>query len=79
MSRMDDMLGRYGECVTYTQTAKILSRTTPTIKRMLEDGRLRWACGGTMVDVRSIADYIEMPAAAEERGRKARSGRKWMV
>lgn len=28
---------------------------------VLEDGRLKYACEGTMVDVRSIAEYIERP------------------
>lgn len=79
MSRMDDMLARYGECVGYTQAGRILDRSAQTVKNMLRDGRLRSACGGTRVDVRSIVEYIERPAAAEEAARKVRTGRKWTV
>ena len=61
MNRLDDMLDRYGEAATYTKAAHIIGRSTQTVKHMLEDGRLRHACEGTMVDVRSIAEYIERP------------------
>lgn len=79
MTRLDDMLARYGECVGYTAAGRILDRTSQTIKAMIRDGRLKAACAGTRVDVRSIVEYIEAPAQAEEAGRKARLGRKWMV
>ena len=61
MNRLDDMLDRYGEAATYTKAAHIIGRSAQTVKHMLEDGRLRHACEGTMVDVRSIAEYIERP------------------
>ena len=79
MTRQDDMLTRYGEVVTITQAGHILNRCNSTIKNMAADGRLRKACGGTMIDVRSIADYIEAPAQMEEKARMTRTGRKWMV
>ena len=47
------------------------------LKSMLDDGRLAWACGGTMVDVRSIAEYICEPRAQEEKARKQRVARKY--
>ena len=79
MTRLDDMLDRYGECVGFATAGRILARCPQTIKAMVQDGRLRTVCAGTRVDVRSIVEYIEAPAQAEEAGRKARLGRKWMV
>ena len=39
---------------------------------MIKDGRLRMVCGGSMVDVRSIAEYIEQPAEMDEQARLKR-------
>ena len=58
-SRLDDMLERYGECCTQTKAAHILGKSSRTISRMLEDGRLRRI--DTSVDVRSIVQYLETP------------------
>ena len=58
-SRLDDMLERYGECCTQTKAAHILGKSSRTISRMLEDGRLRRI--DTSVDVRSIVHYLENP------------------
>lgn len=69
MTRMDDMLARWGECVTVAVATKIMGRSRGMINRMLDDGRLRRVCQGTMVDVRSIAEYIEAPAEADNRAR----------
>lgn len=69
MTRMDDMLARWGECVTVAVATKIMGRSRGTINRMLDDGRLRRVCRGTMVDVRSIAEYIEAPAEADSKAR----------
>lgn len=83
MDRMDDMLDRYGECCTRTVAAKILGRSRATVRAMIEDGRLETACAGEMVDVRSIARYIEQPAQEnlEARRRKMMAKRKsnWSV
>ena len=52
---------------------------------MLRDGRLRTACEGKMVDVRSIAEYLERPQAMDSHARyakrAARGGKasKWRV
>lgn len=77
--RMTDMLERYGEVCTRTGAARILGCSTGKIKNMIADGRLALACGGTMVDVRSIAAYIEQPKQADETARQRRMGRKWAV
>mgnify|MGYP006923223227 CR=1 FL=1 len=77
--RLDDMLSRYGEVCTKTMAAKILGRTPKTVRVMLEDGRLESACAGTMVDVRSIAEYIAQPRQSDEAARQRRMGRKWAV
>lgn len=61
--RLNDMLERYGECCTQVKAAQILGRHENTVADMLKDGRLKRACAGTMVDVRSICEYIETPGA----------------
>ena len=53
------MLERYGECCKQAKAARILSKSTRTITRMLDDGRLRRV--DTSVDVRSIFEYLERP------------------
>ena len=77
--RLTDMLERYGEVCKRTVAARILGCSTGKIKAMLADGRLALACGGEMVDVRSIAAYIERPRQADEQARQRRLGRKWAV
>ena len=77
--RMTDMLDRYGEVCKRTVAARILGCSVGKIKNMLADGRLALACGGEMVDVRSIAEYIERPAQIDEVARQRRLGRKWSV
>ena len=77
--RMTDMLERYGEVCKRTVAARILGCSVGKIKNMLADGRLALACGGEMVDVRSIAEYIERPAQIDEVARQRRLGRKWSV
>ena len=69
MTRLDDMLGRYGECVTVASAERIIGRCRSTINQMLKDGRLKSACQGTMVDVRSICEYIEAPETADTKAR----------
>ena len=77
--RLNDMLERYGEVCTKSVAARIMGRCTQTITAMLADGRLRTACAGTMVDVRSIAAYIEQPRAIDDLTRQRKRGRKWSV
>ena len=77
--RLTDMLERYGEVCTRTVAARILGCSTGKIRCMLQDGRLALACGGEMVDVRSIAEYITRPAQADELARQRKMGRKWAV
>ena len=77
--RLTDMLERYGEVCTRVAAARILGCSTGKIKNMLKDGRLETACGGTMVDVRSIAMYITQPRQIDEAARQRRKGRKWAV
>lgn len=74
--RTDDMLIRYGEVCRRSQTAKILHCSAQRVNAMLADGRLDWACGGEMVDVRSIARYICSPATLDEEARKRRYRRR---
>lgn len=71
-SRMNDMLMRYGEVCKRADAARILHVNPQTINKMLADGRLEWACGGQMVDVRSIALYICKPVQMDSEARKRR-------
>lgn len=79
--RTADMVARYGEAVKYTTAGNILDRDARTIKTMLADGRLDAACGGTMVDVYSIARYVCAPAAENTMARMRKQGRatRWVV
>lgn len=77
--RLSDMLERYGEVCTKTAAAKILGCSVGKIKAMLKDGRLSVACEGTMVDVRSIAGYIQRPAQIDRETRLRKLGRAWSV
>lgn len=73
------LVREHGEVVTYTEAGRILSRSIKTVKAMLEDGRIDYACAGTMVDVRSIARYIAAPKQEDFNARVRKSGRKWAV
>lgn len=78
--RMNDMLERYGEVCKRSVAARILGCSTGKVRSMLMDGRLETACGGEMVDVRSIAVYIVQPKQADELARQRRLGRsRWCV
>lgn len=57
------MLERYGECCSQMKAGRTLGKSSRTIHRMLDDGRLRRI--GTDVDVRSIAAYLENPAQSD--------------
>lgn len=70
--RTDIMVERYGEVCTKVQAARILGRSRKTIPGMIADGRIADACGGTMVDVRSIAAYIHQPKQADFDAKKRR-------
>lgn len=70
------MVAKHGEACTKAQAARIISCGTSTINAMLRDGRIRSACEGTRVDVRSLADYIERREGARQaRPCKRRGGR----
>lgn len=70
--RTELMVQQYGEVCTKAAAARILGRTAPTLNQMLADGRLEYACAGTMVDVRSIAAYIAQPKQADFEAKKHR-------
>ena len=61
-SKEEELLGRYGEYVDKTLTAKILGVTRATVYTMLADGRIDGSCEGRRVDVRSIARYLSRPS-----------------
>ena len=81
--RTEVMVALYGEVCKKQVAAKILDCGVQKINAMLEDGRLDPACGGTRVDVRSIARYIAAPEKEnhEARMRKMKQKRKsdWAV
>ena len=61
-NRLDDMLERYGEVCTQKVAAQLLNVVPRTIRRMMEESRLRRV--DRRVDVRSICEYIENPKQA---------------
>lgn len=67
-SKEEELLGRYGEYVDKTLTAKILGVTRATVYAMLADGRIEGACSGRRVSVRSIAHYMAAPKSRGRRG-----------
>ena len=77
--REELLTAQHGEVTTVSNAARILSRARNTVVAMLADGRLDYACQGTMVDVRSIARYIMEPRKQDHEARIRRSGRKWAV
>ena len=77
--RQTAMVDQYGEACSKTQAAKIISVTPPTINAMLADGRVLYACGGTRVDVRSLARYIDDPGQADHAARMRKKGRSAFV
>ena len=83
MLNEEAMVEKYGEVCKKSKAARILDRSAHTINAMLRDGRLDDACGGTRVDVRSIARYIAAPKQedfeARKRRRIERTGCKWVV
>lgn len=72
--RMRYMVETHGEACTMVQAGKIINRSDETIRRMVKEGRIRTACEGSLIDVRSLAEYIERPAQidCEARLRKRR-------
>lgn len=77
--REELLTAQHGEVTTVTNAARILSRARNTVLEMLKDGRLDYACAGSMVDVRSIARYIMAPKMEDHKARQRRSGHKYMV
>ena len=67
-SKEEELMGRYGEYVDKTLTAKILGVTRATVYAMLADGRIEGACSGRRVSVRSIAHYMAAPKSRGRRG-----------
>lgn len=83
MLNEEALVDKYGEVCKKTKAAHILGKSANTINAMLRDGRLDYACAGTMVDVRSIARYMAAPRLEEHKGRinriKQRTGSKYAV
>ena len=53
------MVERLGEACRVETAAHEIECSTRTIYRLLEAGKLKSACDGSRVDVRSLTDYIE--------------------
>ena len=73
------LVAQHGEVTTISNAARVLSRARNTVMKMLQDGRLDYACEGTRVDVRSIARYIMAPKQEDYAARQRREGHKWAV
>ena len=66
----------YGEACPKATAAKLLNVTGRTICEMTRDGRLKAACGGERIDVRSLADYIEDRGIRDHEARIERKRRR---
>ena len=53
-----ELVDMHGKYVDKSTAARILGVTRATVYAMLKDGRIKGACGGKRVDVRSIARFI---------------------
>lgn len=79
------MVECYGEACSFVVAGKVIGRSPATIRKMAGDGRIRFACEGTRIDVRSLARYICAPkqidSDARLRKRRERNGVKceWRV
>ena len=59
-----ELIDVHGKYVDKTTAARILGVTRATVYAMLKDGRIKGACSGRRVDVRSIARHL----CAESKG-----------
>ena len=79
------MVECYGEACSFVVAGKVIGRSPATIRKRAGDGRIRFACEGTRIDVRSLARYICAPkqidSDARLRKRRERDGVKceWKV
>lgn len=69
-----ELTARYGDYVDKTVAARILGVTRTTVYAMLADGRIKAACEGRRVSVRSIAQYLQKPKIGE--GGRSRRGKR---
>jgi len=68
-TRLEYLIGVYGECCRQSVAAKILGMSPATISTMTKDGRLKAVCEGKRVDMHSIATYMDAPAQADFKAR----------
>ena len=67
----------YGEACQKATAAKLINVTTRTIHEMVRDGRLKDACGGERIDVRSLARYIEHRGERDHEARMEKKRRRY--
>ena len=66
-----ELIDVHGKYVDKTTVAQILGVSRATVYAMLKDGRIKGACSGKRVDVRSIARYL---CAGKPKNRRNRHG-----
>ena len=66
-----ELVDMHGKYVDKSTAARILGVTRATVYAMLKDGRIKSACSGRRVDVRSIARYM---CAEKPKNRRNRHG-----
>lgn len=75
--RTEDMISRHGEVVRKSYAAQhILHCSTAKVRQLLEAHCLEYACGGTMIDMYSIARYICNRDEEEFKARQYRAAKK---
>ena len=66
-----ELVDIHGKYVDKSTAARILGVTRATVYAMLKDGRIKGACSGRRVDVRSIARHL---CAGKPKNRRNRHG-----
>lgn len=67
-----ELVDMHGKYVDKSTAARILGVTRATVYAMLKDGRIKGACSGRRVDVRSIAQHL--CAGEKTKNRRNRHG-----
>lgn len=58
-TRKESMVSSYGEAMTKKQVCQTLNVSGTTVWRMIQDGKVKTVLGGSRIDTRSLADYLD--------------------
>ena len=58
-TRQESMAVAYGEAITKKQACALLNVSSTTLWRLIQEHKVKTAVGGTRIDTRSLAYYLE--------------------